>query len=315
MSSIAFGLLDRAPRTAPGRRGSRSRTRGRGVRTARSTVRAAAGVPAAGRGRRAARPSWRRAAPRRRLVEAGLRGDAQRHVQRASPAGRRAGRRRTRSSPRARARTARSRRAGRSRRCHTARPGGRPGAVVRMPWSQIAPWARISTAPGWRSASSTRPSASGGRPRPAWIRIGTPPRLRPERTRRPSRAVEHEVLRARMQLDPARARRQAAFALGERVFGGVQATEGDQPARRSRPPTPARGRWARCRRGGARGRAAGTRTRGARRRRRAGRAAARRQRASVLVQAEVGVRVDHFGVGRAQAAGDLVPGMARARSA
>ncbi len=44
------------------------------------------------------------------------------------------------------------------------------------------------------------------------------------------RAVEDEVLRARMQLDAARSRGETAFALGDRIFGGVQAAEGREPA-------------------------------------------------------------------------------------
>src|SRR5271169_693624 len=43
-------------------------------------------------------------------------------------------------------------------------------------------------------------------------------------------AVEHEVLRSRMQLDPSRAGREAAFALGKRSFRWVQPTERDEPA-------------------------------------------------------------------------------------
>ena len=44
------------------------------------------------------------------------------------------------------------------------------------------------------------------------------------------RAVEYEVLRARMQLDAACSRRQAAFTLEDRIFGGIQATKGREPA-------------------------------------------------------------------------------------
>ena len=42
------------------------------------------------------------------------------------------------------------------------------------------------------------------------------------------RAVERERLGARVQLDAARPVTDAAFALGDRAFGRVQATEGDQ---------------------------------------------------------------------------------------
>ena len=154
-------------------------------------------------------------------------------------------------------------------------PGWSARREVRMPWSQIAPWARIRTAPGWRRARSTRPSASGGRPRPAWIRIGTVASSASAKMPVHLLAVEHEVLGAGVQLDAARAGRQAAFALGERVFGGVQPAEGDQPpVAFARPREHAVVGHAV---GGhrARGRAAGTRTPCARPRRRAARAAAR----------------------------------------
>ena len=44
-----------------------------------------------------------------------------------------------------------------------------------------------------------------------------------------SLAVEDEVLRARVQLDAARARREAALGLAQRLFGGVEAAERHQP--------------------------------------------------------------------------------------
>ncbi len=169
-----------------------------------------------------------------------------------------------------------------------------------MPWSQIAPCARIRTAPGWRRASSTSPSASGGRPRPAWIRIGTPRAFGEREHVVHLAAVEDEVLRARMQLDAARAGRQAAFALGERIFGGVEAAERDQPAVAFSGP----------REHAVVGHAVGGPALGVVQREYARAAGVggvelcqqllERQRASVLVEAEVRVRVDHFGVGGAQ---------------
>ena len=42
------------------------------------------------------------------------------------------------------------------------------------------------------------------------------------------RPVEHEVLGPGMELDAARTRRQAAFALGQRAFGGIQPAEGGE---------------------------------------------------------------------------------------
>ena len=209
---------------------------------------------------------------RRRLVEAAPGGRRAAPCRASSRAARRAGRTRTRSARRARARTARSRRAGRSRRCRRARPGGRPGACVRMPWSQIAPWARISTAPGWRSARSASPSASGGSPRPAWISTGTLRFFGEREDVVEVAAVEDEVLRARVQLDAPRARCRGSVRLRERR---LRTGPGGRTARAGRRFRAAHAEHAvvgqRCRRGGARGRAAGTRRRGALRPRRAAR--------------------------------------------
>ena len=113
-------------------------------------------------------------------------------------------------------------------------------------------------------ARSTSPSASGGRPRPAWIRIGTRASFGEREYRPHLRTVEHEVLRARMQLDAARAGAQArspspiGSSAGSRRQNGV-----------SRPSLSAAHAMTRSlgtrRRAGARGRAAGTRTHAARR--------------------------------------------------
>ena len=114
-------------------------------------------------------------------------------------------------------------------------------------------------------------------------------------------AVEHEVLGSRVQLDAARAGRQAAFALGERVFGRVE------PAERHQPPVA----FARPREHAVVGQAVGGVALGVVQREHArparpGRVEQRQQlrqgqRAPVLVQPQVRVGVDDFGVGRAQA--------------
>ena len=109
-------------------------------------------------------------------------------------------------------------------------PGCSARRVVRIPWSQIAPWARISTAPGWRSARSTSPSASGGSPRPAWIRIGTRASSASVEDLVHLAPVEDKVLRARVQLDAARARRQAAFGLREWPSAGSRRQNGTSRA-------------------------------------------------------------------------------------
>ena len=111
-------------------------------------------------------------------------------------------------------------------------------------------------------------------PRPAWIRIGTLAASASAKTPVHLRAVEHEGLGSRMQLDPARARRQAALALGQRIFGRVQAAEGDQSPVALAAPRRARGRWARDRPGWRSGSCSGnTHARRAPARRRAARAA------------------------------------------
>ena len=78
------------------------------------------------------------------------------------------------------------------------------------------------------------PSAIGGRPRPAWIRIGTPPLRRQLEDRREPLVVEQELLRPRMQLDPARAEVEAAARLLDRPLVEREAHERDQPAVRAR---------------------------------------------------------------------------------
>ena len=114
------------------------------------------------------------------------------------------------------------------------------------------------------------------------------------------RAVEHEVLSARVQLDAARSAAQAAFALGDRIFGGVQAAERGETTLAFRSP----------RDDAVVGDAVGGASLGVVQREHArapragvvelGEQLCERQRAPVLVQTEVGVRVDHFGVRRTQ---------------
>ena len=114
------------------------------------------------------------------------------------------------------------------------------------------------------------PRATGGIPRPAWIRIGTPGLFGEREDVVHLRAVELEALGARVQLHAARAVADAALGLGDRVFGGVQPAERDQAPVAFPGPRAARGRWGRCSSACARGRAAGTRRRAARPPRRAG---------------------------------------------
>ena len=105
-----------------------------------------------------------------------------------------------------------------------------------------------------------------------------------------------------MQLDPTRARRDAALGLRDRLFEGVQAAERDQPALAFAGP----------REHAVVGDAVGGVALGVvqREHARAPRAGVvelsqqllERQRAPVLVEAEVGVRVQHLGVHREQLA-------------
>ena len=90
--------------------------------------------------------------------------------------------------------------------------------------------AMISVAPGWRSTSPRSPSAIGGRPRPPWIRIGTRALGGEREHRLEPRVARGELLRARMQLDPAGAEVEAARRLLDRRLVQVEADERDQPA-------------------------------------------------------------------------------------
>ena len=82
---------------------------------------------------------------------------------------------------------------------------------------------------GATSAASS--SAIGGSPRPPWIRIGTSA-LDGEREDRLQAVVpDRELLRAGMELDPARAEVEAADRLLERAGVEVEAHERDEAAR------------------------------------------------------------------------------------
>ena len=114
-------------------------------------------------------------------------------------------------------------------------------------------------------------------------------------------AVEDEVLRARVQLDALRPAREGALGLGTRAFGGVQAAERDEPAIAFAGPLQhaivgeAVGGLAL--RVVEREHACASRFGGIE----LGEQLLERQRATVLVEAEVRVRVDHFRLGGAQA--------------
>ena len=238
-------------------------------------------VPAGRRGRRQP-PAVEQAghrfaehASRGGLVEAGLRARRAAPDTARWPAGRKAGLRRTRSARRGTRANSSITSSGKKQEMSYSTPGWSARREVRMPWSQIAPWARINTT--LRMAhGEVREPVGERRQSPPGMDQDRDPRVFGEREDGPHlRTVEDEVLRARMQLDPARAGGQAAFALVDRIFGGVQAAERGEPAVAFRGPCDdavvgdAIGGL--C----ARDRAAGTRTRAARRRRRAGRAAVR----------------------------------------
>ena len=70
--------------------------------------------------------------------------------------------------------------------------------------------------------------------------------------------AEVELLRAGVQLDPARAPVEAALRLGDRLRGEVEPAERDERPVATPPPIPGRGRWAPGRPGSGRGRSAGT---------------------------------------------------------
>ena len=169
-----------------------------------------------------------------------------------------------------------------------------------MPWSQIAPWARISTASGWRKARSASPSAIGGMPRPAWIRIGTLASSASLKMRLHLGAVERKGLRARVQLDAAGSLGDAALALGDRGFGGIESTERDQASLAFAGPL----------QHAVVGQAVGGLALGVVQREHAGPARVggielgeqrlQVKRATVLVEPEMGVRVEDFRSGRSQ---------------
>ena len=112
-------------------------------------------------------------------------------------------------------------------------------------------------------------------------------------------AVEPKCLRPRMQLDPVRARRKATLGLVDRVFGGIEPAERNQPLSAFGGPAEH----------AVVGNAIGGMARGVVQRKDAGAAGVggvelreqlcERQRASILVEPEVGMGVDDFGALRA----------------
>ena len=157
---------------------------------------------------------------------------------------------------------------------------------------------------GWLRARSTRPSASGGRPRPAWIRIGTPPveQVQISRISSPSNPKSWARGCSSMPRAPA-ARQRSPSATGSSAGSSRQ----NVVSRPSAFPRPGHDSVI----GHAVGRPAlGVVQREHARVSRAGRVELGeqllgRERAAVLVQAQMGVGVDHFGVSRPQA-GDFV---------
>ena len=101
--------------------------------------------------------------------------------------------------------------------------------------SEIAACARISRASGNSLDSSTVSRPSAGMPRPAWINTGHTALVRDRDDRAHARLGHRELLRARVQLDPDRARVQAAPRLGRRMVARIEPAEGDQPAVGRRP--------------------------------------------------------------------------------
>ena len=149
-------------------------------------------------------------------------------------AGRTGSPRRRRSAPAARGAAGR---AGRSRSRPTCRRRRRacPRSGARGSRGRRCRRGRGSAAS--RDASSTSfssPSAIGGRPRPAWMRIGTRRSAASAKTGTSRSSFEQELLRARMELDPAGAEVEAATRLLDRPLVEVEPHERDEPAVRAR---------------------------------------------------------------------------------
>ena len=115
--------------------------------------------------------------------------------------------------------------------------------------------------------------------------------------------VEHEVLRARVQLDPPGAVAEAPFALRERVFERVEAAERHEPSL-ALPGPCQHAVVGQAVAGTALGVVQGEHACPSRLGRiELAEQLLERQRAAVLVESEVRVGVDHFGVGGPQAGG------------
>ncbi len=109
-------------------------------------------------------------------------------------------------------------------------PGWSASREVRIPWSQIAPWARISTTCGVAQRQIGQPLRDRRQPATSVDQDRHAGLLGDREDALELVSVERERLSARVQLDPACPRRQAALGLGDGLVEGVQPAEGDQPA-------------------------------------------------------------------------------------
>ena len=193
---VRAGGSRRRGRAAGGRHGRARRPRARGRSGAPAAIRSDCPEAISGSARPSARPAARGAAATR------LR----------SRCGRTGRRRRTGSGPAEQARRATAGRRGSTRSCRRGRWGGRarppePGQVGDPGVSEDH--ARIGV-----FAEPARPRARrvAGIPRPAWMSIGSVRSCASANSSRDVGMVERELLGARMQLDPLRARPQRALA-------------------------------------------------------------------------------------------------------
>ena len=129
---------------------------------------------------------------------------------------------------RERVRTARCRSAGIHQAVSNSRFGWSAATRQIQDRSQIPAWARIRRASGNSPASSTACRPSAGIPRPAWIRTGSRRSLRQRDDVADLRVVEREVLRPRVELDPAGSVVQAALGLADGRSCRGHAAERDQ---------------------------------------------------------------------------------------
>ena len=238
---------------SPSARRPRRRARGRAAPPPRAAARAAPRPWRAGRRRRGRPPRAQRrnARPWNSAAAVG-------HVARVEDAPRRDG----------------AKSASRSATCHQAvskkRFGSSAAAGSIQPRSLIPAWARMSRAPGWRRGEVRRPPppAAGSRAR----RGRAPARARSAHERDDlldHRVRQAEGVRARVELDPARAGVEAAARLVQRV-GRVRVDPGErlEPAAGRRARRRGRGRWpGRSRRARASGTSAPARARRGRARR------------------------------------------------